>query len=78
MRRNSVYGPGLTQLNLAVRKTFKIYERVTFDFSANATNAINHASFGFPDLNIGGTHSAAITTTTVGGRNIELIGKLRF
>jgi len=78
MRRNSVYGPGLDVVNLAIRKTFKIYESVTFDFSANATNALNHASFGFPDLNIGGTHSAAITSVTQGGRNIELIGKLRF
>jgi hypothetical protein len=78
MRRNSVYGPGLDVVNLAIRKTFKIYESVTFDFSANATNALNHASFGFPDLNIGGTHTAAITSVTQGGRNIELIGKLRF
>jgi hypothetical protein len=78
MHRNSVYGPGLNVVNLAIRKTFRIYERVTFDFSANATNALNHPSFGFPDLNIGGTHSAAITTVTQGGRNIELIGKLRF
>lgn len=78
MHRNSIYGPGIDVINLAIRKTFKIYESVTFDFSANATNAINHASFGQPDLNIGGTHSAAITSVTQGGRNIELIGKLRF
>jgi hypothetical protein len=77
-RRNSIYGPGLNVVNLAVRKTFKIYERVSFDFSANATNAFNHASFGQPDLQIGGTHQAAITTVAQGGRNIELIGKLRF
>lgn len=78
LRRNNIYGPGLNVINLAVRKTFKIYERVTFDFSANATNAVNHPSFGQPDTAIGGTHTAAITSTTQGGRNIELIGKLRF
>jgi hypothetical protein len=78
VRRNSIYGPGLNVVNMAIRKTFKIYERVTFDFSANATNAFNHASFGQPDPQVGGTHTAAITTVTQGGRNIELIGKLRF
>jgi hypothetical protein len=78
MRRNSIYGPGVYVMNASIRKTFPIWERVSFDFSANATNVLNHPSFGQPDLNIGGTHSAAITTVTQGGRNLELIGKLRF
>ncbi len=78
MHRNSIYGPGVHVMNASIRKTFQIWERVAFDFSANATNVLNHPSFGQPDPIIGGTHSAAITTTTQGGRNIELIGKLRF
>lgn len=78
MRRNSIYGPGLNVLNASIHKVFKIYEGVVFDFSANATNALNHPSFGFPDLNIGGTHTAAINSVTQGGRTMELIGKIKF
>jgi hypothetical protein len=78
MRRNSVYGPGQHVMNASIRKTFRIWERVAFDFSANATNVLNHASFANPDPVLGPNHHAQITGTSVGGRQIELIGKLRF
>lgn len=78
MHRNSIYGPGLTQMNMSIRKSFKIYESISFDFSANSTNFLNHPSFGIPDAVIGPGHQAKITSVTVGGRNVELIGKIRF
>ena len=78
VHRNSIYGPGLTQMNMSIRKSFKIYEGISFDFSANSTNFLNHPSFGIPDAVIGPGHQAKITSTTVGGRNVELIGKIRF
>jgi hypothetical protein len=78
MHRNSVYGPGVHVMNASIRKTFPIWERVAFDFSANATNFLNHPSFGQPDPIIGPNHTATIRSVTQGGRNIELIGKLRF
>lgn len=78
MRRNSVYGPGLWQMNMSLHKKFPIYERVAFDFSANATNVLNHASFGQPDPIIGTGHSALIRSVTVGGRSMELTGKIVF
>ena len=43
--RNDVYGPGLHVINGSIHKTFRIYERVSFDLAANATNLINHPSF---------------------------------
>lgn len=78
MGRNIFYGPGLTQINLSLQKSFSITERIKLDFSANSTNALNHPSFGLPDLLIGPGHVGKITTTTVGGRQMELIGKIRF
>ena len=78
MGRNILYGPGMTQVNMSLQKTFAITERVRFDFSANSTNALNHPSFGQPDLLIGPGHVGKITTTSVGGRQMELIGKIRF
>lgn len=79
MRRNSLYGPGLNTVNMSLRKSFPIWEnRITADFSVNATNVLNHAAFGPPDLLIGAGHVGRITTTTVSGRALELIGKIKF
>jgi Carboxypeptidase regulatory-like domain len=76
--RNDVYGPGLHVINGSIHKTFIIYERLSFDLAANATNLINHPSFADPDLNIGTGHHAQITTVNEGGRIVELVGHLRF
>ncbi len=65
-------------INGSIRKTFRIYERVSFDLAANATNLINHPSFSNPDLNIGTGHHGQITAVNVGGRVVELVGHVRF
>ena len=78
MRRNSVYGPGLTQLNASLRKSFYIREHVTADLTISATNLPNHPSFSQPDALIGAGHDAKITGVTVGGRAMEIIGKIHF
>jgi hypothetical protein len=78
MRRNSVYGPGLHVMNMAVRKKFPIYRNITFNFSANASNVLNHPSFGLPDKVIGTGHSATIRSVTENGRSLELVGKIVF
>src|SRR6185503_20576987 len=82
MRRNSIYGPGLQEINGSLRKTFPLGERFRFDLAANATNLFNHPSFANPDPVVdnspGGTHHAQITGVTVGGRIVELVAHLRF
>jgi hypothetical protein len=78
MRRNSIYGPGLYVMNGSIRKTFQIYERISFDFTANATNLPNHPSFSNPDSIIGTGHTAAVTAVNQGGRTVELVGKIRW
>ena len=47
-------------------KTFKITERAKAEFSANATNLINHPSFALPDKVVGPGHIGRITATSVG------------
>ena len=46
-------GPPLTAVNASLHKVFRFTERMNLDFSANATNVINHPSFAIPDKNIG-------------------------
>lgn len=76
--RNDIYGPGLHVINGSIHKTFPIYERVTFDLAANATNLINHPSFANPDPAIGAGHHAQVTAVDQGGRVVELVGHIRF
>jgi len=78
MRRNSVYGPGLTQLNTSLRKSFRIREGIRADLAISATNLPNHPSFSQPDALIGAGHSAKITGVTVSGRAMEIVGKIHF
>ena len=79
--RNIVYGPGLSNVSFSLGKSFDLWpERgVKFQIRADASNALNHASFGQPGNNaIGQGESAQITGTTVGGRALQLYGRISF
>lgn len=86
VRRNSVYGPGLEYVNISAGKRFSLYENVKLQVRLDATNALNHPSFGNPSgqLNTftGQQTGQAYTSTaansgvlvnnvTVGGRNLQ-------
>lgn len=79
--RNTVYGPGLSDMNAQLGKTFILWpERgVRMHIEGEAFNVLNHASFGQPGNNaIGPGESAQITGVTVGGRTMQLYGKITF
>jgi hypothetical protein len=79
--RNTVYGPGLNNLNFSFGKTFDILpERgIKFEIRADAQNALNHPSFGQPNGTAVGTDSPTnITSTTVNGRTMQIYGRLSF
>jgi hypothetical protein len=78
VRRNSLYGPNYSNLNLSFGKTFRITEGTRFEVRADAQNALNHASFGGPDSSIGNNTNAVITSVTDGGRHIQLYGRFSF
>ena len=79
--RNQVYGPGIANVAASLGKTFDVWpERgVKMQIRADAGNVLNHASFGQPGNNaIGPGQTAIITGTTVGGRQIQLYGRISF
>jgi hypothetical protein len=63
---------------MSLHKIFSFTERLKLDFSANASNVINHPSFALPDKAIGPGHIGKISGTSVGARQMELIAKFRF
>lgn len=80
VRRNSLYGPDLSEINFALGKTFPIpmREGMSFELQAEVQNLPNHPSFALPDAAIGPGHVGQITGVTVGGRSIQLVGRFHF
>ena len=87
MRRNTVTGPQLTDMNAALGKTFDIYpeRNIKLEIRGEAFNVLNHPSFGQSGSNVispnganNATSSAVINSVTVGGRTMQLYGKITF
>lgn len=92
VRRNSLYGPGIDEVNLSAAKSFALpWEGMNLQIQADAVNAFNHASFAQPTgvlsgaASVGdpyswvvGVNSQQINGTTVGGRTMQLRARLTF
>jgi len=80
-RRNKIYGPGLSNINFSFGKSFAVVpdRGMKLQVRAQATNIINHPSFGQPGNNAIGTNAPEqITGVTVSGRIWELVGRFEF
>jgi hypothetical protein len=51
--RNFVRGFGANQLDLAIRRTFPLFEKVNLQFRAETFNILNHPNFGYIQPNYG-------------------------
>src|SRR5262249_22153849 len=60
--RNSLRGPGLARMDLAVFRNFKLSERIRLQFRAESFNIANHANFGVP-TNTGNANSLAASVS---------------
>ncbi len=80
-RRNIITGPGIAVMNASFGKTFDLWpdRGVKCEVRGEAFNVLNHPSFGNPGNNaIGPGQSAQITGVTIGGRLVQLYGKITF
>jgi hypothetical protein len=75
--RNPVRGPGLQDADLMLGKTFRLSERVNFEFRAEVFNVSNTPPLNDPNGSFG---SAAFGTITSAGnpRDFEFAGKIKF
>jgi len=53
VRRNSLIGPGYTNVDLSLGKEFSLTERAKLEIRADAYNAFNHINYANPDANVG-------------------------
>jgi hypothetical protein len=76
--RNSLYGPGLQTLDLAVVRDFPVTERMKFQFRGEFFNLLNHTNLGTPDRFVNTPQFGTITEATTPGREIQLSARLSF
>jgi hypothetical protein len=76
--RNSVYGPGMQTLDLALTRAFRITERANFQFRAEAFNALNKVNLGTPNRFVNTPQFGTITMAMTPGREIQLGARISF
>jgi hypothetical protein len=76
--RNSVYGPGMRSLDLAIQREFDLTEEVNFEFRAEFFNAFNHTNLGIPNRFVNTPQFGTITEAATPGREVQLSARLSF
>jgi Carboxypeptidase regulatory-like domain len=76
--RNSLFGPKLSDVNLALAKTWHYKERAGFTLTGNFVNVLNHPSFSLPNNDMNGSNVGTISSLANGPRTIQLGARLFF
>ena len=76
--RNSVYGPPLQTLDLALERTFSLTEKIRFLLRGEAFNALNKVNLGTPNRFVNTPQFGIITMAMTPGREIQLGARLSF
>jgi hypothetical protein len=76
--RNSIYGPGMQTLDLAITRAFRLTEKANFQFRAEAFNALNKVNFGTPNRYVNEPQFGTITMAMTPGREIQLGARISF
>jgi hypothetical protein len=79
--RNSINGPGFSQVDLSLTKRTRFYERGDVEFKVNFINAFNQANFVFGSLNFDAANFGRINSTRGSGstaREINFILGINF
>ena len=76
--RNSVYGPSLQTLDIAVVRSFRLTERASFQFRGEAFNVLNMVNLGTPNRFVNTPQFGTITMAMTPGRELQLSARLSF
>jgi hypothetical protein len=77
-KRGTIQGPGFGNLDLGVFRNFRIWERVNFQFRAEAFNATNHTNVQSINAAIGSTSTFGEVTGYRDARIMQFAGKFTF
>lgn len=77
-QRGDLVGPPFSDLDFALLKDFAVTERFRLQFRAEAYNALNVTSFGYPGSGVGTGTYGTLTYTSNNNRDIQFALKLIF
>jgi len=76
--RNTLYGPGRWNWDMALRKDIPLREPLKLEFRVDALNVFNHPQFGQPASTIGSGQPGRITSIVGNPRLLQLVLRLEF
>ena len=76
--RNTVYGPGMQTMDLALTRAFALAERLHLEMRGEAYNALNHSNWGTPNRFVNTPQFGSITEASTPGREFQLSARLSF
>ena len=76
--RNTVYGPGMQTLDLALVRSFALRESTRVELRGEAFNALNHSNFGTPNRFVNTPQFGTITEASTPGREFQISARLSF
>jgi hypothetical protein len=76
--RNTVYGPGLQTLDMALVRQFALSEKWRFQIRGELFNALNQINLGTPNRFVNTPQFGTITDAATPGREIQLSARLSF
>ena len=76
--RNSVYGPGMQTLDLALGREFALREHLRFQLRGEFFNALNRVNYGTPNRFVNTPQFGSITEAATPGREVQASARLTF
>ena len=76
--RNSIYGPPLRTLDIAIVRSFRLFESSSFQFRGEAFNVLNMVNMGTPNRYVNEPQFGTVTMPMTPGREIQLSARLSF
>jgi hypothetical protein len=76
--RNTLVGPSMRTLDLALARSFYFTERLAFQVRAEAFNALNQVNLGTPNRFVNTPQFGTITMAMTPGRQMQLSARLSF
>ncbi|MDT5268741.1 MAG: hypothetical protein QOH49_927 [Acidobacteriota bacterium] len=76
--RNTVYGPGMQTLDVALHREFAVTEKLRFQLRGELFNALNHTNLGTPNRFVNTPQFGTITEAATPGREVQLGARISF
>ncbi|MBS1859472.1 MAG: hypothetical protein JST11_29125, partial [Acidobacteria bacterium] len=75
---NTLFGPGLVNLDQSLQRQFSITERHNFILRVDAFNASNHSNWGYPNNFVNTPQFGSITMAEGTGRELQISARVSF